>query len=191
MSSKKKEDIYETTLRLIVEQGVHATPMSQIAKEAGTGVGTIYNYFPTKENLIRELYARTRQHNMKFIADEMPAEKSAAKQRFHTYVRRFMEYSMLYPREFLFLEALYNSTIIDPDTRRSVNPYEHEDSTGVFAEAQKQNLIKESVSGLPVIQYFLSGCVTAVAKYHLNHKIPIDQDTIRWVAQAAWDAIKK
>lgn len=40
----------------MVKQGVHATPMSQIAKEAGVAVGTIYHYFNNKEEIIEEIY---------------------------------------------------------------------------------------------------------------------------------------
>jgi AcrR family transcriptional regulator len=38
-------------MKLLVDRGIQATPMSAIAKAAGTGMGTIYNYFATKEDL--------------------------------------------------------------------------------------------------------------------------------------------
>ena len=43
-------------MTLLIENGVQGTPMSAIAKEANTGMGTIYNYFPTKEDLINSTY---------------------------------------------------------------------------------------------------------------------------------------
>ena len=51
----KKENILSAALSLLTQKGVHNTPMSAIAKSAGTGMGTIYNYFPNKELLINEI----------------------------------------------------------------------------------------------------------------------------------------
>ncbi|WP_316927874.1 TetR/AcrR family transcriptional regulator [Croceivirga radicis] len=52
----KKQIILSSALELLVEKGVHNTPMSAIGKAAKTGMGTIYNYFPNKEALINEIY---------------------------------------------------------------------------------------------------------------------------------------
>ena len=57
----KKEAITTAALRLLVSKGIRATPMSAIAKEAGTGMGTIYNYFPNKEMLVNALYVEVKQ----------------------------------------------------------------------------------------------------------------------------------
>ena len=53
---EKRDIILETTLRLVVERGLESAPMSLIAKEAGVGMGTIYHYFPSKEELVNVLY---------------------------------------------------------------------------------------------------------------------------------------
>lgn len=52
----KRQVILDTTLCLIVKNGLEATPMSLIGKEAGVGMGTIYHYFPGKEDLVNVLY---------------------------------------------------------------------------------------------------------------------------------------
>ena len=57
----KKEDILNTTLTLVIANGIHNTPMSLIAEEAGVGMGTIYNYFASKEVLINALYLKLRK----------------------------------------------------------------------------------------------------------------------------------
>ena len=54
--TSKKTAILESTLLLIKEHGFHGTPMSQIAKNAGVAAGTIYHYFDSKDDLIKELY---------------------------------------------------------------------------------------------------------------------------------------
>lgn len=51
----KRDDVLAATLRTIARQGF-AAPMSAIAREAGVGSGTIYNYFDGKEALIEALF---------------------------------------------------------------------------------------------------------------------------------------
>ena len=50
-----KQDILETALRLFSEQGFHNVSMQQIAEESEFAVGTLYNFFASKEALFDEL----------------------------------------------------------------------------------------------------------------------------------------
>ena len=50
--------IIEAALRLFREMGYEATTMRAIAREAGVSTGNAYYYFSSKEELIREFYAR-------------------------------------------------------------------------------------------------------------------------------------
>jgi TetR/AcrR family transcriptional regulator, repressor of fatR-cypB operon len=52
----KKLQIIHAAMKLLIANGVQATPMSAIAREANTGMGTIYNYYATKEELINAIY---------------------------------------------------------------------------------------------------------------------------------------
>jgi AcrR family transcriptional regulator len=52
----KREAILQAMLELVAERGFHDAPMSLVAKRAGASAGIIYHYFPSKDELIRELY---------------------------------------------------------------------------------------------------------------------------------------
>ena len=80
----KKEKILAATLKLIVSKGIDNTPMSEIAKQADTGMGTIYNYFSTKEVLINELYFHLKVKESQIIIDKYDITLSV-KQRFIIY----------------------------------------------------------------------------------------------------------
>ena len=54
---QKRELIMETALELFAENGFHATSISQIAKKAGISKGLIYNYYASKEDLLKYLVA--------------------------------------------------------------------------------------------------------------------------------------
>ena len=51
----KRESFLSTALKLFVTHGVQNTSTAAIAKEAGTAAGTLFLYFPTKQDLINEL----------------------------------------------------------------------------------------------------------------------------------------
>ena len=51
----RKEKFLDAALRLFVASGVQNTSTAEIAREAGTAAGTLFLYFPTKQDLINEL----------------------------------------------------------------------------------------------------------------------------------------
>ena len=59
------EAIFEATARLIESQGLEALTTARIAEVAGYGVGTVYDYFPTKNAI---LVAMARQELDKTVA---------------------------------------------------------------------------------------------------------------------------
>jgi AcrR family transcriptional regulator len=55
LSPEKQERFKNAALNLFVAHGVQNTSTAAIAKEAGTAAGTLFLYFPTKQDLIDEL----------------------------------------------------------------------------------------------------------------------------------------
>ena len=55
-TADKRDAILAAALRLIARLGLHNTPMSAVAREAGVAAGTLYLYFPSKEAMINALY---------------------------------------------------------------------------------------------------------------------------------------
>ena len=56
--SNKKADIFHYGRELFSSKGFKETSVSDIAKVAGIGVGTFYNYYPSKEELFFEIYIK-------------------------------------------------------------------------------------------------------------------------------------
>lgn len=52
---EKRNAFLSAALRLFVAKGVQNTSTAEIAREAGTAAGTLFLYFPTKQDLINEL----------------------------------------------------------------------------------------------------------------------------------------
>ena len=54
-SPERRESYLNAALKLFVQNGVQNTSTAAIAKEAGSAAGTLFLYFPTKQDLIDEL----------------------------------------------------------------------------------------------------------------------------------------
>ena len=49
---QRKQEIALVALDLFAEKGIEAASISEVAKAAGIGKGTVYEYFASKEELI-------------------------------------------------------------------------------------------------------------------------------------------
>jgi AcrR family transcriptional regulator len=68
----KRENLLNAAVKLFVANGVQNTSTAAIAREAGIASGTLFLYFPTKQDLINELLlriAREQSEYMKTLLD--------------------------------------------------------------------------------------------------------------------------
>ncbi|MDZ7672112.1 MAG: TetR/AcrR family transcriptional regulator [Halanaerobiales bacterium] len=56
MKTNKKELIREAALKVIAKEGFYNTKTSKIAEEAEVAVGTIYNYFESKDEILEYIF---------------------------------------------------------------------------------------------------------------------------------------
>jgi len=186
MAEDKREKILAATLELVARHGFHGTPASQIAQQAGVGVGTIYRYFKDKDELIHALFLEVRTELRHRIITDLPAE-SDLKQRFFAFFERMLQEFISHPLEFRFLEQYHYS------------PYStcHEED----AEASDDELLKllrdlrnaELIKELPrvVLKALTFGPLSSLAREHESRPFPIDDELIKITIQSCWDAIKR
>ena len=57
-----RERLFRTAIELYMTRGLQATTVHDITEAADVGKGTFFNYFPTKEHVVAEHYARQSRH---------------------------------------------------------------------------------------------------------------------------------
>lgn len=118
----KKIQIIQAAMKLLAENGVQATPLSAIAKAANTGMGTIYNYFPTKEALINAIYLHIKGSEFNLLATAEDESKALKVRLFHFY-SAFVEFYLKYPNSFAFMDQFHSSPIITEVTKEEESQF--------------------------------------------------------------------
>ena len=93
------EAILEATAQLLVQEGVEAASTNRIAEKAGVSVGSLYQYFPSKEAVLFALVDRHVQR-MQRMLEEKAADLVAApiEEGVLAYVRAMFEVHRLAPK---------------------------------------------------------------------------------------------
>ncbi|MBE1159466.1 TetR/AcrR family transcriptional regulator [Dyella acidiphila] len=76
MASQKRsratvDALVEATARILVKEGFDKASTNRIAEAAGVSVGSLYQYFPTKESLVAAVIERHQQEIMQTVRGEL------------------------------------------------------------------------------------------------------------------------
>jgi AcrR family transcriptional regulator len=126
--------IVETAIRLFGDHGIDAVTVDQIAVAADIGKGTIYNYFPTKEDIVvafmvdlesqvqAQVQAPARagrrvrhddQRSVAAILIDFVQRQFQLKRRHHAFVRVFLGHMFMHTEQFL-PHMVQMQKVIDP-----------------------------------------------------------------------------
>lgn len=119
-----RERILETTLRLFTTQGIDATPTAQISREANVSTGTLFHYFPDKNNLADQLYLSVKKDLAEAIRQHDDGTLPT-RQRLGQCLRGYLDWGMENQEKVKFLNMVYSSPGVSDEVRRRA----HEDFT--------------------------------------------------------------
>lgn len=182
----KKEKILIAAMKLLVENGIQATPMSAIAKAAGTGMGTIYNYFPTKEDLINAIYLHIKTFEIAQTLKSLD-QSSSLKAQFLAFYMAFINFYLKHPESFAFMAQMQNAPIITEATKAQGKTA----FTPVFElikQGQREGIIKDIE--MESILYFLAGTINTFVRWILEMPAKSRKQKMEDQLRLVWDAVK-
>jgi AcrR family transcriptional regulator len=118
-SEDKRDAIMAAAVRVIAAQGLGA-PTALIAKEAGVANGSLFNYFPTKADLLNALYLELKAEMSSVALDGLPTESDLRHQALHMW-SHWLHWAASYPERRRTLAQLGLSADITPATHQSAN----------------------------------------------------------------------
>jgi len=184
---KTKRAILETTLQLLSKNDLQATSMALISSESGVSMGSIYNSFSGKEDIINELYrgivvSQTAEVLQDFYQD------SSIFDRFAMVWRKVIESSAHNPEAFLFMEQYSMSPYIYDSSKQEA--YENNwcgPLSQMYAEAMDQQLFRQENPRLMVQLHW--GTVVFLVKGHLQGNLALTPDVIDTAIRSCWNSI--
>jgi len=81
----KKELIRQSAIKIIADEGYYNTTIKMIADEAGIAVGTIYNYFNNKQDILNHIFAVELDKRIKILT-RVKEDESSLKEKLNTFL---------------------------------------------------------------------------------------------------------
>jgi len=182
----KVELIYAVTLALVKENGLAALNMAAIGKKSKLGMGTIYVYFKSKEDLINSLFKKLKGLNTARIYSVIDANapfKLNMRSLFDNYLKNRINYF----EEHFFIEQCSNSHFLDKEAKK----LDSAAFVGIFEllnRGKKELLIKELDN--PLMVAHIMGSANEIVNMCMKNQIKINKPILEKAFQLCWDSIK-
>ncbi len=185
-SIMKKQTIFDTTLKLITQQGLHATPVSQIAHEAKVAAGTIYHYFNSKEHLLEELYLSVLDE-LNIQTSEIDLDGGDLKTTFLTLWITLFKFFIQNPLKFLFLDQYEHVPA------EGVSTAQHMLKINKLNEVIQAGITREEFVDVPepVLEKLFLSSVTSIVHIYLSETVTIETKTVQIAMECAWNSVKR
>lgn len=192
MSKDKRSDVMQAAMRIIAENGFHNAPTSLIAEKAGVGMGTIYRYFKSKDELIHAIYNERLTITRQEVRKKYDITASL-RDRHIKLCHNLFDYMVNNPLDFSFYEQYRNSPYCQTGQLENILAFEQSDSPQdyPFLNLFKEGQMKKEIKGLQYRLLFalaLSPIFTLIGQT-IAGVLQVNEEELEQTFAACWDAI--
>jgi len=187
LGPEKRENFLNTALKLFVTHGVQNTSTAKIAKEAGTAAGTLFLYFPTKQDLINELVLQISRDQSDYIKTLIDRSLSV-RDMFFTIWQGCIRWFLEHRDAFEYIQQVRDTRIVDKATIQ-----ESGKTFVYFYDAIQKGLDEAALKPYPleVIGAFLYQDIVAVMNLiRTQPELDKQEEIIQAGFDIFWDGIK-
>lgn len=123
---RRRGEILRAAVMLITEKGFNETSMREIAEAAGVGKSTLYDYFPSKDEILIA-YVVDEVGHMTAAAGEIIAEELSAAEKFRCILRRHLDYMLANKQMFLRVTFEAQRLSFESQQRIQLHRYAYQD----------------------------------------------------------------
>jgi len=175
-TTDKRQAILAAAIRLIARSGLHNTPMSAIAREAGVAAGTLYLYFPSKEAMINALYLEILEERGRAIAADPRSFEQSVRDSFWDFWHRLARWHLDFPDRANLINQCEASSILTTETREA-EQRRHAEGMTHFDEAVARGTFR--ALSLQVFWALIAGPIFVLSQMCEKREIEITDEVLR------------
>ncbi|MFK0165053.1 TetR/AcrR family transcriptional regulator [Rhizobium sp. NPDC090279] len=181
----RRERILDAAAKLIVENGLQCS-MAAIADAAGVATGSIYNYFRSKDDLIRGVYTRLAAIITANLVPT-PADPGGPRERIMRYIYDYIDFIWRDRQRALLFEYLSNVPLISGAELSATFDEVTQYSIALMREAQVAGLLLD----LPpaTMSGYIGGGIRNTLKWRRFNPAPLSDGERDEIALMSWNAI--
>jgi len=178
--------ILDTTKKLLVDNGEQATSMSLISKVSQVSMGSIYNLFESKDDLITAVYIDCRDRLLQNCYNVPKEAASSPKATLRCMNRNYLESALANPYEFKLVTKYHLTPMIDCSLFRP-SDFASEVSDQTIAFYTQQGILKDMSP--TVLDFIMFGIINQIVKAHFAGFLVITDDMKEKILNICWDAV--
>jgi AcrR family transcriptional regulator len=120
--NRRRREILRTCLSQFAEKGFTETSMQTIAEAAGMGKSTLYDYFPSKDEIMI-FFVVDEVRQLKAWAEEIIAQDMSAGEKLRRILRRHLEYTLANKK--LFLRLTFEAQRLSFEKQQRIQLHRH------------------------------------------------------------------
>lgn len=185
LSPDKRERILAAAAQLIVRNGLQSS-MAAIAEEAGVATGSLYNYFDSKEALVRGVYGRVAEEMTARLAAP-PEPDSKPDERVRQYIASYLDFIWEDAMRAQLFDYLDNSPLLSLGDAKAIFAPFVEHATAMLADAQRAGAVRPGATDM--IASFVRGSIRNTLRRRRMRTEPLSEDERSLIASMCWNAI--
>ncbi|MGG6898456.1 TetR/AcrR family transcriptional regulator [Rhizobium sp. BR 315] len=181
----RRERILDAAAKLIVANGLQCS-MAAIADAAGVATGSIYNYFKSKDDLIRGVYARLASTVAAHLIPS-PSDPSGPRERIIRYIYDYIDFIWQDRQRALLFEYLSNVPLISGEELNAIFDEVTQYSVGLMSAAKAAGLLQDLPSS--TMSGYIGGGIRNTLKWRRFNPAPLSDKERDEIALMSWNAI--
>ncbi|MEH6474283.1 MAG: TetR/AcrR family transcriptional regulator [Sneathiella sp.] len=183
--NNKRRAIRDAAVTEVIVGGLGGASVSKIAKRANVSAGTIYLYFPNKEELLQQVFLeiKTELHEH-MMAVFKPTENSAENIKKMWF--SLFEYILSNPNDFVFSEYVSAAQLLDDKRKPEVEAMAMEIGGILMSAIEDGTLRRVSLNSLSAL---LIAPAVQLGKRAIHEELPIDRQTIEDTFDMIWRGV--
>lgn len=182
----KRQQIIDTTIKLVPEMGLYGTSMALIIKESNVAAGTIYHYFKSKDDLIYTIYSELKKEMGTAFVQNMDSTLTY-KDNFFIIWQNLFYFFYKNPMKFEFMEHFSSSPMVK-NVAKELSQRHYQPAIDFIQKGIDLGVLRD----LPLhfIINSILGNVSVLTRMILSEDIIFSDSLLQKATQSSWDSIR-